>query len=342
MNPPILGYDHEMDAVLRVQDSTIHFFGEVPPFAYYRFSTQAETLGWVRPVDGLHNDCWAPHIRLGPDGTPWAAITNTRTGGWEILLVRFGEDTSQIVHYIDTGGVTSVVERGFDIDSSYHFHFLIGSDTVEDAYALFDSSLQLQEWTRLRPGSSVDFSDLKTDAAGNTIMVWSTGGLVVGLRWAFRRADGVWTHPPQAVDSTRDGHDYSLVIRDTMQFAFTTNTAPWPGDYPQLWLYTYGFPPDTTPPNAATPKVAAPPVERISAYPNPFSSSLRLDIPNGQKRTVILYDILGREVWAQDVLDGVHTVSVTDPHLTVLPSGTYFLALRGNSHCVPLQITHFK
>ena len=334
-------------AALTTQDSTIHWIG-LPSsgsgFRYCRFTTQSETLIWARPIDGTAYGCGNPSLIISPhDNRPWAGlIVAAQDGGYDgIRLVRFNADTSQTVfHPTAAGSELGLYQRGFAMDGSGRVHIVSGPDTAHSAYAILDSTMQqVVEWRTV--SQTLDCTPgLKVDSTGNTFLLCGFGA---GLSWLNRRADGTWPHPPTLLDPQLQAMDFSILAMDSERFAFTCMCLPFgSGESNQLRLYTYGFPPDTAQ-NAISPKVAAPHKEEtIAAYPNPFSSSLRLELPNGEKRTVVLYDLLGREVWAQAVADGVKNVAVNDPHLAELPSGTYWLSLKGKGDIKPVKITHCK
>jgi hypothetical protein len=125
---------------------------------------------------------------------------------------------------------------------------------------------------------------------------------------------------------------------DSSNFAFTAECVHQGGNAEQLWLYTYGDFPDAV----SEPRHTSPQILSLSAYPNPFGSLIQLALPDVQARRILLYDILGRQVWSGEVPRGSRFVTLTDPSFSNLPSGTYFLTLQGNSKVVPQQITHFK
>jgi hypothetical protein len=189
--PPLWGFS----AALRTQDSTIHMVTEVH---YYRITTAGDTVlprkwidGWNAPVD--------PEIRIGPDGTPWAAMRNDigGMGDTDILLVRFGEDSSQTTYHPFTGDVHHWYVHDFGIDAAYDFHFLVSSDTGFGYYRL-DSSMVIRETHVLEPDYAY-FATMKTDSAGSCLFVWDQDP---GLKWAYRHDDGTWPHEPASIDPT--------------------------------------------------------------------------------------------------------------------------------------------
>ncbi len=333
MNYPVSYVQHGdgTAAALRMRDSTIHWVGVIPPsyrFGYCRFTTQAETLIWGRQVDGLEGVEENPSIVLSPvDGRGWAAMrSGWSTVGTYILVVRFGEDTSQTVYHPFEGStvVWGVGANCFGMDRHGNFDFVVGNDTTGNnaAYTRLDSTFQVvRDWQLL---SSVfwAFGTLKTDSAGNCLCIWNENP---GLRWAYRRADGAWLPPSTTITPTMRASSFSVVVMDSSRVAFTCQAHPQIESFLQLRLYTYGFPPDAVP----EPKVSTTRAARITVYPNPFTSMLQLDLPVGHGQVVVLYDLLGREVWRRAVPDGEHSLSVNDPHLAQLPSGTYYLTLRG-------------
>lgn len=123
-----------------------------------------------------------------------------------------------------------------------------------------------------------------------------------------------------------------------MKFAFTAECIRQGGNAEQLWLYTYGDLPDAMP----EPTHTGPQILTLSAYPNPSGSMIQLALPDVQARRILLYDILGRQVWAGEVPRGTRFVTLTNPSFSNLSSRPYFLTLQGNSKVVPQQITHCK
>ena len=293
-----------MGITLRQADSTIHVVGVSYPDFYYRFTTHAETLMWQRPIDGL---VWGegPKIHLGPDGVPWAAMHSEPGGGAsEVQLVRFGEDTSQTVYWPFRGERHQWYVYDFGIDAAYNFHFILANDTAIVAYARLDSSRQLQEWRTFGQTGYV-FATIQVDPAGNCGFAWYHS--ISGVHWAYRLTDGTWTHPPTVIDPLTHASSFSIVKMDSERFAFTAQ-GDRQGGFLQLRLYTYGFPPDA----ASRPRTGAPLVS-LTAYPNPFVSTLTVRLPASTAGSVILYDVLGRFVWSQPICDGQRIVRLSDP-----------------------------
>jgi hypothetical protein len=321
----------DMASALRVQDSTIHTVGNILPFYYYRYTTRGESLIWRRPIDGLLISGVDPSIHISSDGVPWAAMRHDN--GRSVLLVRFGSDTSQATYLPFTGPPGLWYAWNFGIDQDHNFHFLAGNANVDGAYYRLDSSLAVTDSLSLAP-SWVAFGTIKVDNAGNCLLIWDKDP---GLSWAYRRADGTWTVPPTVIDPGKSGSNISIVVMDSTHFAFTCQGRPRTQEYMQFCLYTYGFPPDV----AASPRML-PSAATLTAYPNPFSSTLQLNLPNESSQAVVIYDILGREVWSSPLSAGMRTVTLNDPHLANLPSGTYYLSVTGTSPAAPIEIHHIK
>jgi hypothetical protein len=323
----------DLSAVYRAQDSTIHLVGNVDPYCYYRFRTNGDTLIWHRRIDGVN---WGagPQIHLGPDGTPWAAMrSDYGIGRTEVLLVRFGEDTSETV-YRPFGRDVLTYALGFSIDAAYGFNFMLNSDTLALGYIQLDSSLSLTSSYAL--DSTFDgFGTMEGDSVGNCLFVWDKDP---GLKWAFRRADGTWMQRPTLISAHMTASSFSVVTMDSDRFAFTCQGHLRPEEpFLELQLYTYGFPPDAVP----TVRVSQP-AASLTAYPNPFGSALQIDLPATGGRRITLFDILGRTVWTAPLLPNASHVWVGDPSLAQLPSGTYFVSVQGNQPVAPKQIVHFK
>jgi len=327
----------DMSASLRTADSTVHAVGAPSPFFYYRCTTAGQTLTWQQHLDGVV-DGVGPFVQTGPDGTVWAAMRDGWSPTTEVVLIRFGPDSSETVyHPFPSGNIVHWGIGGFALDSHYNFHFLLGCDTVQAGYYRLDTNMVVQESYTIDPGP-VGFGAIRADTAGNCVTVW---GKEPGLKWAVRRHDGVWTRPPEYIDRDMEGSSFTIVSMDTGRIAFTVAGCPRTQDVLQLYLYTYGFPPDTTQSSAGS-RIAPLRSVTLSAFPNPFTSSLHVELPVANAPAIAVFDILGRTAWSSPLPQGSRSIILNDPRLAHLPSGTYFLALRGNSHCVPFQITHFK
>ncbi len=323
----------DLSAAYRASDQTIHLVGNVEPFYYYRFKvTGPDTQIWHQPIDGVTLGV-DPEIHLGPDGVPWAAMRNDLFPGTEILLVRFGEDTSQTVYHPFGQDVSSWYVHDFGIDANYDFHFMVSSDTVDLAYIRLDSSLQVQEAYTL-DSSFGGYGTMRTDSAGNCLFIWNR---YPGMRWAYRAADGTWVQTPAVIDPLTRAGSFSIVAMDSGQFAFTAMCADQGELYLQLRLYAYGFPP----PNDAAENPRPPQTAMISAYPNPFTSSLNLELPTSAQALTI-YDLLGRTVWTQQLSQGARRVSIADQSLSQLPSGAYFLSVEGRDITQRVPILHLR
>jgi hypothetical protein len=351
--PTVIDYPFEhifaagegMSAVYRPQDQTIHL---LRVSVYFRLTTMGDTLIWAHPINGMTPlGAYFPSWVINPaDGLPWASMsTADGLGGGAFLVTRFNEDTSQVTHYPLPGSTFGAGpdNYSFGMDASGHADFRGGMDTARFCYLRLDSTFQnIVDYRRLNE-IEVAHAALKTDSAGNCLIVWFPDD---GVYFAYRRADGIWTHPPTAIDHSRYANFFTIIRMDSTALAFTAECAPRFQDFEQLYLYTYGLPPDTT--HDAVPEPChSNPIVSISAYPNPFTSSLRLELPGGEARAVILYNVLGREVWRQTVPAGMRTLSIDDPVLRELPSGTYYLSLEGsagsgNARPRGIQIVHTK
>ena len=125
---------------------------------------------------------------------------------------------------------------------------------------------------------------------------------------------------------------------DSERFAFTVmfvEQGEW--TFAQIRLYTYGYPLDALSPLHAQ-TISSP----MTIYPNPFAASFRLDLQNYRPEAIELYDLLGRLVWSKPIAPGVRQVNVVDRTLMFLPSGAYYLILKGAPNAAPIQIIHLK
>ena len=325
------GPTEDEHAALRTEDSTIHV---VVGGYYSRITASGDTVVWWRHMNSV-TIAVDPKIHIAPDGAPWAAVRNAwGTGQTEIVVVRFGEDTSQTVYRPFDGPVLHWGARNFGIDSSYQFHFLVSCDTSYLAYVRLDSAMQILEWQTLSEQYD-SHSTITADASGNCLIVWedSPDG---NLKWAYRSADGTWPHPPSVIASDAESRNLSVVLMDSARFAFI-GTFVDAAHFHQLGLYTYGFPP-----NAAAPDAPHAITTKVSVYPNPFTSQLHIEVLNRQIREIDLYDIFGRLVWSRSVAAGATQISASDPYFSALPSGTYILTLEAIQPIAPIQVIHLK
>jgi hypothetical protein len=309
----------DLSAAYRPQDSTIHVVGNVLPFYYYRFKTNGDTLIWHRQIDGVTMGV-DPEIHMGPDGTPWAAMRNDRpTGGTEILLIRFGTDTSETVYRPFGNDVPTWYVHDFGIDEAYDLHFMVSSDTVDLGYIRLDSSLQVQEAHTLDSAFG-GFGSMKTDSLGNCLFIWDRDP---GLRWAYRRSDGTWPHPPSTISAHMTASSFSIVTMDHERFAFTCQGHLHPEElHLRLQLYTYGYPPDALQDHR---------IESISnefqVYPNPTNGGLMLNGPLASVKSLAIYNVLGQRVITVESGGRLSNWGSVPIEFDGLPSGTYFLEI---------------
>jgi hypothetical protein len=254
--------------------------------------------------------------------------------------VRFGEDTSQTVYVPLSTTSFGLWEHGLGMDGAGRVHLVTGCDTAHTAYMLLDSSMQqIIDWRTISHTEDCHTA-IQVDTAGNSLVVCALGS---GLNWCYRQADGTWPYPPHEISDNVGANYITIVSMENGRFAFTCHMmVGGTGQLSQLHLLTFNLPPDTT---ALTPPAAdhlVPRSEAIVASPNPFNHDLQLEVPGVGIRHLAIYDLLGREVWTQEVPDNVRNLSVCDPLLGQLPSGIYFVALKGNKLVSPIRILHTK
>ncbi len=338
--PTMVGYDGAIQdwntsAVLDPSDSTIHVVGTTSPCYYYRFTTEAETLQWRRPINGIALNGYNTSMILSPaDGRPWMAMYAWDGSDGHVVVVRFAEDTTQTAYSPLQGQSIGIGKDGFDMDAYRNSDLRIGSANPAVALVRVDSTFQTILDSLVISENRQGEGIVKTDAAGNCLLVWDA---YPSLHWAFRRADGIWTHPLSSIDPNMYAQSYSIVRLDSAQLAFTCMGYLRGDDFPQLHLYTYGFPPNDS---RESPRRAT--IGTFSVHPNPFGSSMQLTLPGLWDQNVVLYDILGRTVWSRTFPAGVRSAEIDDPRLRKLPSGNYYLALLGHVQYAPIQITHIK
>jgi hypothetical protein len=317
-----------MDATLRPEDNTIHVVMEgAPPGPgfYYRVTTRAETLIWRHPIEGLHYG-FGPKIHLGPDGTPWAVFVNDLgTGTADLALVSFGPDTSHVIFRPFGSPQREWYLYDFDIDGDYNFHFMIHHDTASVAYFRLNADLQIVERRTLDNGPD-GFGSLRTDSEGNCLFVWDQDP---GLYWAFRTASGTWSHPPTLMNANLYASSFSLMLLDTSQFAFTAQCALRTEQFEQLYLYTYGFPPDAVPEAQHSQNKSV----ELSISPNPFNATTRIgySLPQTGNVRLEVYDVTGR--LAATLVRGRVDAGEHDARFdgNAMASGIYFVRLQAGT-----------
>ena len=314
---------------------TIHWTGLMPAghrYRYARMTASADTLIGGRRIDGVDYRCSNVTLVASPhDGHPWASmVVAAENGGFDgIRLVRFNADTSQTVYHPLPETSLGIWPNSLAIDGHGDFFTVMGCDFVHAAFVLLDSvTQQVREWRTIDRTHDC-FASVVADSAGNC------GGLlsfVPGVRWFWRSADGSWPHPPAEISANLDAWHVSIVQATEERFAFTATCIEDDAGKAttQMRLYTFGFPLDTAqaPDRAQNSRSIS---VGVSAYPNPFSAALQIEMPDTRAQAVVLYDVLGREVWSKEVAEGVRQMSVTDARLGELPSGTYYLAVKGSS-----------
>jgi hypothetical protein len=109
-----------------------------------------------------------------------------------------------------------------------------------------------------------------------------------------------------------------------------------------LDIYYMKYTPDSSEINDD--KVIMPSSFSISAYPNPFNSSLSIKIEAEEKGEIYITDILGRFVSKFEYPKGISTLkwNVEDSDGKALPSGAYFIKRKGGSIKDILKVMYLK
>ena len=320
-----------MDAAYSAVDSSIliaYAFGY-----YHRISRTGDILEWrqrlpeTRPLARMfmHTDY---------QGYAWAATRPSLGQPADIALYRFLPDSGVEVHY-PFGPTDSerwgVYDFAFGPDGSWHA--LVYHDSVQMAYVQLDSNFVLQEWrTLIRPHNDYQSGSLGVDPGGNCLIVWWRESSNYQPWWALRNAAGEWVAEPQAM--AVEGQTGWIHILPSGTGRWVVASA-----FMNLYVFNYGYPPDTatTVPHHT---VTATPLYTVG--PNPFSSFLTIKALNGRSTVLRLYDILGREVLAQEIPAGVASHTFTSPLLAQLPSGKYFVSVQGPQLKQTLPMIHVR
>jgi hypothetical protein len=335
------------DAVLDPLDRTIYLVGSQSAGTFDQFTTRGDSVRWHAPIDGMLDDRLSWSVIISPaDRHPWVSMVTQNLAHTQgaFQVVRLGEDTSQVVYTALPGTSFGPGQQAFGMDASRNSDFWGGCDTARSAYVRLDSTFQtILEWRTLSRYNNR--GTVKTDSSGNCLVLWSNTWY--GLSWGYRRSDGAWPYGLNWIDQNMYVDFYSVITMQDQRFAFTIDGAPRGTDFTQVWLYTYGFPPD-----AAVEPQTTKQIGELAVHPNPFGSTFTVEIPNTLSKRLLLYDLLGRLVWSRDIPANAGQMVIRDPLLAMLPSGTYYLTLSENLRLgsAPLQsfphgavqITHFK
>ena len=88
----------------------------------------------------------------------------------------------------------------------------------------------------------------------------------------------------------------------------------------------------------------APSAFSLSAYPNPFNSTVSININSEDNGTIYISDILGRFVTELKYTKGITTMKwdATDKNGKLLPSGAYFIKNKGGGYKDVLKVMYLK
>ncbi len=318
------------DAAYNAVDSSIiisYVFGY-----YHRISRTGERLEWRHDLPETR-----PFARMfmhtDYHGYAWAGTRASLGQLADIVLYKFLPDSGVQAYY--PFGPTDTERWGlydfaFGPDGSWHA--LVYHDSVQMAYVQLDSNFFLQEWrTLVRPFSMVD-GTLHIDGAGNCLIVWKRESDDWRPWWALRNAAGEWVKEPQSMGIDAMTGQIHIIPTGTGRWVVPSATM-------NLYLFNYGYPPDTASTITRRTVTLAP---SLIVGPNPFSSSLTFSALGIPGTTIRLYDILGREVLALPTPAGQTSYTFTSPVLQNLPSGKYFLSLDGHAQqrCLPVIHIH--
>ena len=322
------------EAAYRNSDSTIHILsGFIPPL-YSRINTLGDTLVWDLPipVDRLSEN---GNIAISPDGIVWTAHRYGDGFETDIGFARLNDDTTFTISYpfgSQTGNRWGIYD--FVIDAQNRFHCLIGVDTCYLAYALLDSSLQQLEWHSLLRNRST-FTAIAVDSADNCMMAWTDTDSIL---WAIRTAEGAWTTEHEIVaQDLYPTHDLTLTNCGQSRWMLTCRAGLPESGFANIYMFTLGFPP-----NAVGPRPRRAQTEGFQIFPNPFRSTLSVQGRLRPGSEIILYDILGRRVFAQLVTGQQNSLFIGDSQLSFLPSGYYVLSLQSRDAIHSYPLYHLK
>ncbi len=304
---------NELDVVFRPSDSTLHIFGDVLPYYYYRITLEGDSIIWRQPISEPIIG-YSPHLGIAPNGRVWGAVRNSLVGGdTDLLLIRFNEDSTQSV-FRPFGSHTGLRWAPYDmtIDSSGNFRILVYCDSANFAYCVLDSNLMLQEWSRLGHDSFF-YPALGLDSVGRCMIVWE---YTLGFYWALHDSGNTWVQEPQRIGPANGIYSLSVSSASNGRWLVTC-----PMDEPrQMILSTYGYPPNHTS-NRMPLTIANEP----RAYPNPFNATTTLSffLSHTAPVSLTIFNLLGQAIYQADLgmLNAGEYRQLFDA--SELPSGVY-------------------
>lgn len=320
-----------MDAAYSAVDSSIIVSYE---FGYYhRISRTGERLEWRRDLPETRPFAWM-FMHTDYHGYAWAGTRPSLGQPADIALYKFLPDSGVQAYY--PFGPTDTERWGlydfaFGPDGSWHA--LVYHDSAQMAYVQLDSNFVLQEWrTLIQTHLDAEFWSLCVDPAGNCLIIWERESSDWRPWWALRNAAGEWVVEPQLMGIDAIMAQIHIIPTGAGRWVVPTATG-------NLYIFNYGYPPDTMSVVTGRTVTITPP---LVIGPNPFSSSLTIGALGGRGGSVRLYDILGRKVLTHKIPTGVVSFTISNPLLTQLPSGSYFLSLDGQRRNQALPIIHVR
>jgi hypothetical protein len=238
-------------------------------------------------VDGSGNSYVTGSFR----GSTTFGSTTLNSSSLDIFTAKY--DASGNVLWAQKGGGTGLFDEGYGIavDGS-------GNSYITGAFA---DTATFGSTTVTSSSFFADVFIVKYDAFGNVLWAQKAGGTNIDVGTSI------------AVDGS-DNSYVTGVFRNTATFGSTTLNSSSNGDVFITKLGTLtGLPSDIS---AALP-----------TYPNPFRTSFQLSLPGTGPATVVLTDVLGREVHRQAVAPPAAESTATISPAAHLPFGVYGLQI---------------
>jgi hypothetical protein len=286
------------------------------PGTYMSINPQGDTVAWSRffPEDRPTSN----EIRIHSDfsGNIWSGTRYSTDQSADIVLFKWLTDTSLVSYYMfghSSGERWGVYD--FAVDPVNGFHLLVNHDSAQFSYVRLDSNLALLEWkTLLREPTAVDAA-LTLDVDGSCAIAWAAGSDGFRFWWALRQPDGLWSIQPVRVQPTIIGSFPRIASAGDGRWVLTVMSH-------DLFLFTYGFPPDAV--DERTPTI---PVSDFMLYPNPTNGGLFVQGSTGSVKAMAVFNVLGQQVISLPVPRGANGM-FSLPQIDALSTGEYFLSIK--------------
>jgi hypothetical protein len=331
--------DEEFKSVYRDSDHTIHSIRYGIPYRYSVVTTTGDTLISLFPIPEMLRGAHCS-IALAPDNSVWVAARNTYANfQTDLVFCRFEHDTTYSVYY-PFGYHTGMYwdPYTFTIDNLGSFHCLVYDDTCQFSYCKLTSDFSVQTWHILRRTSTNIVTAMSTDPSTSCVVIWVEDDTHT-MKWCKIDSLGMWAVSPENLQNNiLMPYSASAFSMGRDQWAVVWAGAGTNGTTSDLRLLTYHLQPGSS----VGDQQNAPNMRRDLAYPNPFSASLTVNVPDTKCKAIIVYDILGRTIYNRELSPGLPILSMDPSVISQLPSGTYFARFEGIINQVPIKLIHIK